>query len=537
MVGVRCAAGASTVSPASGLRVHAALVAPRSIVDVLNSRWALPILILVVAFAARLGMVYAHGGSLHGSSAYDTGVYYAAGDALIHGRLPYRDFTLVHPPVVMLAAAPFAALGRLTTDHIGFMVATVSWMALGAVNALLVLLIGRRMHIGTAASAIGAFGYAVWYESTRAEFSLKLEPLGNFFVLLGIFAVLGPRRRNRRLALVGGGAALGTAASVKIWYVVPLLIVLGFGLIDRDRRREFGWAGAGACVAVVAINGPFFALAPGQMWQMVVTDQLGRQRSSGLSVRLAEITSSGLVGPASTATAVHVTAAVGAAVLVGLGVLAWRTRPGRFVTTLAAVQLVVVELAPNFFRYYSDYLAPAFALTVAAASAALLGSRAAARSPGHRRATGLVAGLPLVAVAGLALAIDLFHPTVTMTRAPAPSLQRAIASARCVQSDSPMALIQLDVLSRDLVHHCPVWVDVIGRSYAAPLKPTGRIHGTAVGRRTYLPWQRALLRYLRSGNTVVVVDPRAAGISRQTLREITRGPVIERAGGYVVHRT
>ncbi len=61
----------------------------------------------MLAVAARVAVIVRHGG-LHGDFGYDPGVYFAAGDAFVHGRLPYRDFVLIHPPLEMLVLAPFA---------------------------------------------------------------------------------------------------------------------------------------------------------------------------------------------------------------------------------------------------------------------------------------------------------------------------------------------------------------------------------------------------------------------------------------------
>ena len=73
---------------------------------------------------------------------YDAGVYYSAADALIHGRTPYRDFLLLHPPGLMLTLTPFAAIGRLSARPVrvftivASVALVVSWAApLGAYSA------------------------------------------------------------------------------------------------------------------------------------------------------------------------------------------------------------------------------------------------------------------------------------------------------------------------------------------------------------------------------------------------------------------
>ena len=64
-----------------------------------------------VGVVARLGEVL-HGAGLTSDLGYDPGVYFAAADGLVHGRVPYRDFVLLHPPGIMLAVAPFALATR-----------------------------------------------------------------------------------------------------------------------------------------------------------------------------------------------------------------------------------------------------------------------------------------------------------------------------------------------------------------------------------------------------------------------------------------
>ena len=122
------------------------------------ARWAALDVVAVfgVALALRLGMVlYSHGG-MWGNFGYDGSVYYAAADALTFGRMPYQDFVLLHPPGLMLVLVPFALLGRLVGDHAGFVAATCACEVLGAINAVLVVLVSRRAGAGTPGGAARA---------------------------------------------------------------------------------------------------------------------------------------------------------------------------------------------------------------------------------------------------------------------------------------------------------------------------------------------------------------------------------------------
>ena len=106
----------------------------------------------VTAFVVRLAMVL-RGGGLGGLMSYDDGVYYSAAGSLWWGQLPYRDFVMVHPPGILLSLAPFAGLGRLTHDALGFQVARVAWMLVGSLNAALVVVAARRSGLVAATVA------------------------------------------------------------------------------------------------------------------------------------------------------------------------------------------------------------------------------------------------------------------------------------------------------------------------------------------------------------------------------------------------
>src|SRR5471030_903540 len=188
--------------------------APRSARHALRPSIALWLL-LALAFLARLAPVL-RGGGLRGILAYDDGVYFGAADALLSGRLPYRDFLLLHPPGVLIALAPFAALGRLTSDPLGLAVARLAFMAIGALNAVLVYAVARR--VGRVAGVAAGLMYAMWGPAVYAERTTLLEPLVNLGVLAELLVLGGVRVASRRRLLVAG-AVLGVATAVKLWAV------------------------------------------------------------------------------------------------------------------------------------------------------------------------------------------------------------------------------------------------------------------------------------------------------------------------------
>ncbi len=487
-------------------------------------------LVSVLAFVARLSVPLL-GAGLFGAGNYDPSVYYAAADALTFGRVPYRDFVLLHPPVEPMLLTPFAALGRLTSDQVGFASANVAFMVLGAVNAVLVMRIVRRIGLGSTAALLGGLFYALWFGAVAPEHGIRLEPLGNFFLLLGLLAYFRGRtattERIGRRAAVLSGVGLGLASAVKIWWVVPLFIVLGAYLVagPASRRLALRYL-AGAAGALIVACGPFFVLAPSEMFHMVVLDQLGRPVRGTAGTRIQEFAWLSLFrNHISTAVMVVILALLAAAFLVAVW-RAWRLPPARLIVVLAAAQVLVLAFAPSFYGFYTDYTVPALALTLAAGFAAPAAGLAASR-PLERRWPRWVAWVPVAAAV-------VITPPAAITLGPAASqpfpsatLAAAVRGEHCVMADEPMALIQLNALSRDFAHGCRNWVDVTGRTYGADKVP-------GVRRRHNLKWQHDLLDYLRSGDAVVTLR-NWTGMSKQTERILHSGGVLARAGGYVVY--
>jgi len=111
-----------------------------------NRHWLWAIALAAIAFAFRLIPVL-RGGGLFGFGNYDDGVYYAAATGLVHGRLPYLDFLLLHPPGMPLLLTPFALGAQLASDSYGFAAARLAWMLLGALNAVLIWRILRPIGL------------------------------------------------------------------------------------------------------------------------------------------------------------------------------------------------------------------------------------------------------------------------------------------------------------------------------------------------------------------------------------------------------
>jgi hypothetical protein len=483
------------------------------------------VIVFGVAFALRV-LVPLTGGGLVGNYSYDAGVYYTAGAALVHGRLPYRDFILLHPPGVALAVAPAAWIGRHTSVHIGFAAAVLEFIAIGAISAVLVVVVARGFGAPLWAATAGGLFYAVWFLSVRAEYLSRLEPLGNLFMLCGLIGyVRTAGQHSRRWALLCG-AALGAAVSVKIWYAVPLVVVLCF-LATRRNSRTAGWTVLGAVSGIVLICGPFFALAPTSMWRMVVSEQIGRGQTNAFR---ALVTLQRLPPGISWSTAYLLDAVI--VVAVGLlFVTAWGARAVRLPLTLLMAGGVVLLAAPSWFLFYADYLTPAAALCVATGAAAVASSGADTASLYRCAGAAVGAAVVILVIAGSAMALW-YRPGKTTS--PPRELASALTKVRCVMSDSPMALISLNALDRDLANGCPDWVDVTGRTYASDMTVHGP-DGRPLPRVENGRWQQALADYLRSGQAVIVARAKDAGISGTTFNAIRGGGVLAAAGSDVIY--
>ena len=472
------------------------------------------------ALAARLWPVV-HGGGLSGLLGYDDGVYYSSADALLLGQVPYRDFLFLHPPGILVLLSPFTSLGWLTSDPTGFAAARLATIALGSVNAVLVTVNLRRF--GLAAAVISGGSYAAWSRAVSAETTISLEPVVNCCVLVALLLLgragrQGPTVRAQWLA----GVCLGVAVTVKIWGVVPLVVVLVWQYLTAGVRPALCLV-AGAGTAIVAICLPFFALGPESMFRMVVTDQLGRPTYRGTTLdRLESATGAELIrispGPWPTVVALVLVACV-----MWAAATAWRRPDARLYVALLAATTGALLLSPSYYDHYGAFVAPGAALTTGVAGGVL----SAYLLERGRFATVGAVGAAAMVVTSLIVGIAL---QATGTRFPADRLRPVVAGKRCVMADSPAALIELDVLSATLTNGCDMLIDVTGLTL--DLNGPRRPDGSEVPRRNNPLWQRALLEHLTSGDATVLVRVHEHELAPTTRRALHGLPTLAQIGPF-----
>jgi hypothetical protein len=503
-----------------------------------RERWAasgLVVAVAVAAFAVRMWIAL-RGGGIGGTYGYDDGVYYAASASFVWGRLPYRDFVLLHPPGVMLALTPFALLGRITRDHVGFETARVAWMLVGALNASLVFRICRRD--GLVAATAGGLFYAVWTPVALTETNTRLEPLVSLGLLVAVTLLSRRPGPPSRRVLLWAGAALALAVSVKIWAVVPGALVL-LWVWRRAGTKAAGWTVLGGLTAGMLVDGPFLLAAPTQMFRMVVRDQLARGRTPmDTAARLAHVLVPGIAPPYQWSPG-PATLVMGGCVLAVVGLACLGSGSGRFAVSLLGVQVLVLVLSPSFFSYYNAFAVPGLALVVAQVvrwTLALSGAGPTFRAWGGSRPrvmTAVVLAMGPVLALSASLGVD--SRVVTSAPFPGAGLARVAAAARCATSDSPDALLLTDLYTRDLQRGCQVPVDLSGLTYdrdAVPHRPDG----TPVPRSRNARWQHDLGSYLFSGQSIFVLRPRGDGGYGSAVRRLRSLPALDVGSAYALLR-
>ncbi len=473
-----------------------------------------------LAVAARLYPLL-RGGGLFGLGNYDDGVHYAAAASLARGAWPYRDFLLLQPPGIVVLLLPFAGLGTLVGDPTGFALARLAWMALGGLNALLV---GRLLlRLGTPSALVGAVGYAVFFPAVYSEHTVLLEAPASTGLLVSLVLVraFDPQTPSGRWRMIAAGVFLGATITLKIWGIVPVLVVVAWLLLQRRTRDALRYLAGGAGVCVVLCL-PFFVGAPGAMWRMVVIDQLGRGRlNRPWALKLSQLTGVSPWTDSGFGWSLVVVLLVAAAATVW----ALRDRRTRLVALLLLATVGLLLSAPSWFLHYPALAAPVAVLVVAAAVGAL--ARTLHERVGRALGAGVVALTVLVAVLSA-------YPLLGLTladRFPGASLARALADLPgCVAADDPTVLIETDLIGRNLERGCLVLVDPGGVSYdiAEPgQEQVPRARNTA--------WQAFYLAYFRAADAVVPVRYTVRfGLSQQTADTVEGWPVVVRVGGVTV---
>jgi alpha-1,2-mannosyltransferase len=363
-----------------------------------------PGLAIVAATALALALrlfTLTRPGFLTGVSEYDDGVYLGAAIRLTQGALPYRDFSFVQPPGMLLLMTPAALVARATTTATALAFARL--LTVLASTACVPLAGNLIRHRGTLATVVTCGILAVYPDDIAAAHTLLLEPWMNLCCLLAANAAFSRGRLASPARLAWAGAALGFAGAVKFWAAVPAAILLVLCLIVAERRGgRSGAYLAGLAAGFILPVAPFALAAPGVFVRSTLLDQASRVGTFiPLSLRLAHLT--GLIdvlnsgGRLSLNAGAHslfagsmvasifsvsagwlpfaVTVIAVAAIAAGY---VWSPRPPShlewFSLATAVLAAVLVLSYSAFFYHYSAFVAPWLALAAGGAAGGLGGT-------------------------------------------------------------------------------------------------------------------------------------------------------------------
>jgi hypothetical protein len=223
----------------------------------------------VLLFAASWGIV--HRGPYAGYELVDTPTYEAYGDAIVDGRVPYRDFRVEYPPAA-LPVFVVPALGAGERDSDGYRT-RFEWLMLTCGAAAIAFMAVALLGLGADAGRLAAgLGFAALAPLALGSVVLSRFDLWPAALTAAALAALVTGRGRLALGVLG----LGFAA--KLWPAVVAPLALAH--VWRRRGRGEALAAAGAFVAVAAVCfAPLVALAPGG-----VADSLARQATRPLQV-------------------------------------------------------------------------------------------------------------------------------------------------------------------------------------------------------------------------------------------------------------
>ena len=438
----------------------------------------------LIGLALRLWILFTAG--LMSVTQYDDGPYFGSAVRLVHGVLPYRDYAFVQPPGITELMSPAALESYLGGTAWALVIGRLLCVFAGAAAVVLAGFLVR--HRGALAVLLAGGIIAIYPAAAAAARTVLLEPWLVLFCLAGAVAVFdGDRLTSRTRRLVWGGAAFGFGGAIKVWAIVPVLVILVLCLPHVRRAAMFaGGAAAGFLIPVL----PFVIASPGRFYDDVVVAQLARigTRTEAWKRFNSMLGTPKVLTPGTVVTlAIAVVAVVVAAQIAAALVTRRPPAPLDWFALVSAALIVAIFLWPPYYAaHYAAFFGPFLALSLALPLARLaegLASRRAARAgPVARPATPWLATAGLI-VLGLAVlagaAAQAGPPTHRTPRFGVPTVTlRPVPKGACVLTDSAVYLLIADRFTSD-VPGCSQMVDSLGTDLALG---DGRRPGSGAGR-------------------------------------------------------
>jgi hypothetical protein len=483
----------------------------------------------LIALTLRLWILFSAG--LMSVTQYDDGPYFGSAVRLIHGVLPYRDYAFVQPPGITELMSPAALESYLGGTAWALVIARFLCVFAGTAAVVLAGFLVR--HRGALAVMLTGGIIAIYPAAATSARTVLLEPWLVLFCLAGAVAVFdGDRLTSRTRRLLWGGVAFGFGGAIKVWAIVPVLVIVALCLPQVRRAAVFaGGVAAGFLIPVL----PFVIASPSRFYDDVVVAQLARvgtrtaawKRFNSMLGTPKVLSPTTVVVLAITVVVVIIAAHIAAS-------LVTRRPPAPldwFALVSAALIVVMFVWPPYFAAHYTAFLGPFLALSLALPVARLAEGLTARRAtgdqpgapdqPAARPATPWLAtaGLIVLGLAVLAGAAAQAPPTHSMARFDTPAVSlRMVPKGSCVLTDSAVYLLIADRFT-SAVPGCSQMVDSLGTDLALG---DGRRPGSGAGRvpavsaawhqafstaewvlltsksSVRIPWNPALLAYFHS---------------------------------------
>jgi hypothetical protein len=467
----------------------------------------------LIALALRLWILFVPG--LMSVTQYDDGPYFGSAVRLIHGALPYRDYAFVQPPGITELMSPAALESYLGGTAWALVIARFLCVFAGTAAVVLAGFLVR--HRGALAVMLTGGIIAIYPAAAASARTVLLEPWLVLFCLAGAVAVFdGDRLTSRTRRLLWGGVAFGFGGAIKVWAIVPVLVIVVLCL-SRPRallvpparsapaparrppplrlphlRRAAVFAGGVAAGFLIPVL-PFVIASPGRFYDDVVVAQLARigtrtaawKRFNSMLGTPKVLSPTTVVVLAITVVAIVIVAQIAAS-------LVTRRPPAPldwFALVSAALIVAMFVWPPYYAAHYTAFLGPFLALSLALPVARLaegLTGRRTTATPWQARAGLIVLGLAVLVGAGAQAA----PPTSQTRRFDVPTVTlRQVPKGSCVLTDSAVYLLVADRFTSD-VPGCSQMVDSLGTDLALG---DGRRPGSGAGQVPAVSqaWQQA----------------------------------------------
>jgi Dolichyl-phosphate-mannose-protein mannosyltransferase len=442
-----------------------------------------------VGLALRLWILFAPG--LMSITQFDDGPYFGSAVRLVHGALPYRDYAFVQPPGITELMSPAALESYLGGTAWALVAGRFLTVFAGAAAVVLAGFLVR--HRGVLAVLLTGGIMAIYPAGAASARTVLLEPWLVLFCVAGAVALFdGDRITASTRRLAWGGAAFGFAGAIKVWAIVPVLVIAVLCLPQVKRATVFaGGVAAGFLIPVL----PFAIAARGRFYDDVVVAQLARigNRTAAWKRLYSMLGIPKSLAPGTVvALAIAVVAFVIAAQIAASLVTRRPPPPLDWFALVSGALIVIMFLWPPYYAaHYAAFLGPFAALSVALPVARLAAGIAGRRQPAAVPAAQAAQEAPAVPgapagpagrpatpwparagliVAGLAVlvaAVAQAPPPTRMTARPGlPTVTlRVIPRGACVITDSAVYLLIANRFTSN-VPGCPQMVDSLGTDLA-----------------------------------------------------------------------